>query len=324
MKDHRGPWYLLTGLVAGLVIGTLYAWVIRPVDYGNTSPASLRSDFKDRYRAMIASAYAANDNLLRANARLELLEDDDMYYVLAEQAQRTLADGNSPDEARALGLLALAIGQENEMVQVPGPGMAATRVIATPTGELQNTPLPASVASPTPAPTFTFTPDIPTQTETETSTPQPSPTRQIQVTSTATLSPPSHTPTPNPSPTYTPLPTGTPTATPGAPFVLKTRTRICDPDLGQSLIQILAMDAENQPVPGVEVQVTWEEGMQRFFTGLKPELGLGYADFTLSPGIIYSLRLADSEQAVTGLSAPECARPGEKSYWGGWRLTFGQ
>jgi hypothetical protein len=56
-SEERGPWYLLTGMVIGIVLGLVYAWVVQPVRYVNTSPGSLRVEFKDRYRALIASAY---------------------------------------------------------------------------------------------------------------------------------------------------------------------------------------------------------------------------------------------------------------------------
>ncbi|MDD2696431.1 MAG: hypothetical protein PHD58_10960, partial [Anaerolineales bacterium] len=92
-EERRGAWFLLTGLIIGAVLGLLYAWVVQPVQYTNTAPASLRADFKDRYRALIALAYSADGDLVRARARLELLEDDDSYRSLAEQAQRTLAEG---------------------------------------------------------------------------------------------------------------------------------------------------------------------------------------------------------------------------------------
>lgn len=137
MSENRGPWYLLTGLVIGLVIGAVYAWTVRPLQYVDTTPATLRNDFKDKYRALIASAYAANGDLVRAKARLNLLKDDDVYRVLAEQAQRTLADGSSPDEARALGMLAVAIGRETDSGQAPGPGNVRT---LTPTSTPQPDP----------------------------------------------------------------------------------------------------------------------------------------------------------------------------------------
>ena len=120
-EDERGNWYLLTGLVLGIILGILFAWVISPVKYVDTAPESLKDEFKDQYRVLIASAYVANGDLVRAKARLELLDEADIYLVVAEQAQQMLAEGGSVEEAQALGRLALSLGQE-----IPQPEITAT------------------------------------------------------------------------------------------------------------------------------------------------------------------------------------------------------
>ncbi len=120
-EDERGNWYLLTGVVLGIILGILFAWVISPVEYVDTAPESLKDEFKDQYRVLIASAYVANGDLVRAKARLELLDEADIYLVVAEQAQQMLAEGGSVEEAQALGRLALALGQE-----IPQPEITAT------------------------------------------------------------------------------------------------------------------------------------------------------------------------------------------------------
>ena len=120
-EDERGNWYLLTGVVLGIILGILFAWVISPVEYVDTAPESLKDEFKDQYRVLIASAYVANGDLVRAKARLGLLDEADIYLVVAEQAQQMLAEGGSVEEAQALGRLALALGQE-----IPQPEITAT------------------------------------------------------------------------------------------------------------------------------------------------------------------------------------------------------
>ena len=77
MREERGSWYLLTGLVIGIVLGLLYAWVVSPIEYVDTSPNTLRSDYQDTYRLNIALAYQATGDLARAQARLNLLGDED-------------------------------------------------------------------------------------------------------------------------------------------------------------------------------------------------------------------------------------------------------
>lgn len=294
MRDERGPWYLITGLVLGAAIGVLIAWQY-PVQYTNTAPDSLRSDFKDQYRALIASAYMADGDLVRARARLDLLKDQDIFKVLAEQAQRTLAEGNTPQEARALGMLAVALGQ------------------SPPT-------LPASSGSPTSVPLESET-ILTLLTGTTTITPTSISTATLTLTPTRSQEAQS---SPTPSPTIRLLPTRTLTPTPGAPFALKSEELSCKDDLGTPLIIVQTFDAAGQGVPGVEAVVEWDGGESHFFTGLKPELGFGYADFAMTPGVVYTLRLAEGGQIIPNLAPSECEAGGGERFWGSWVLVFTQ
>ncbi len=99
---------------------------------------------------------------------------------------------------------------------------------------------------------------------------------------------------------------------------------MCDQNLQGPLLQVLAEDAQAQPLAGIEVIVTWEGGENHFFTGLKPELGLGYADFTMAPGVVYTLQLAGGSQPVSGLTPAECETENGSRYWGSWLLVFSQ
>ena len=74
----------------------------------------------------------------------------------------------------------------------------------------------------------------------------------------------------------------------------------------------------------IELVVTWDEGENHFFTGLKPELGLGYADFVMTPSVVYSVRLADGGQPVNDLTAAECQAEDGSRFWGSWLLIFVQ
>ncbi len=344
MNESRGPWYLLTGLVIGAALGLLYAWVVRPVQYTNTAPNSLREEYKDQYRAVIAAAYLANGDLLRARARLDLLQEPDLYRVLAEQAQRTLADGGSPLEARGLGLLAVAVGQP--AATTPGEAGPQETAALESTGELPGTPqdalqtgITATLASGTAGTPVSETPVLETLAITPvvtdlgqvTAGPSGTPPATGTARSAGTTSP-SATRTPTPTrtlgPTSTPLPTRTATPTQGAPFVLDRQELVCDPDLVQplelALVQVQVYDSAGKPVPGVESVITWEAGENHFYTGLKPEINPGYADFAMQPGVIYSLRLAEGGQIIPGLTPAECERTGGVRYWGAWRLVFVQ
>jgi hypothetical protein len=260
----RAGWIpVLLALGLGLAGGLYYAWVVSPVEFVDTAPASLRRDFQDDYLALIAAAYEGTSNLERARLRLALIPEPDPPARLALLAQQRLAAGVPEQEARSLAQLAADLGQRPPML---------------PTG---TSGAPASPSA------------------------SPQPTR-------------------TPTSTRLPPPTRTASPTPGAAFELEERQPVCEPDVLEPLIMVEAFDAAGRPVPYLEVLVIWDTGQDHFFTGLKPELGLGYGDFAMTPGVTYSVKLAEAPQTVTGLTAGACELSDGTSYPGSWRLTFVQ
>jgi len=244
--------FLILGFGLGVAGGLYYAWLVSPVEYVDTAPESLRADFRADYLALIASAYAGDEDLVRARIRLALFPDLDPTTDLAALAQQRLAAGFADTEASALAQLASALSRGPSRTLVPTPSV-----------------------SPTPS-----------------NTPRPTPTRR-------------------------------PTATPGAAFLLASRQKICDPLLSQPLIQVVVMDAAQEPVPGREISVVWNTGQDHFFTGLKPELGLGYGDFAMTEAVSYTLQLADSQQPVRILPRMNAKQRERTRTWahGCWSLN---
>lgn len=106
--QRRPPFYLLTGLIIGLVLGTLLV-ILFPASRVDLAPANLADEYKAEYRLMVALSYATSGNIVRAQARLALLNDGDPVRALASQAQLALIDNSSQREARALASLAADI-----------------------------------------------------------------------------------------------------------------------------------------------------------------------------------------------------------------------
>jgi hypothetical protein len=275
---------VLGGLVLGLGLGVLYAWVIRPVTYVDTAPVALRADFKDQFRSMIALAYAADGNLPRAQARLALLGDLAPAGALMDQSRRESGLGGSAEAALALADLAGALGPS------AGPSAVAT----------------GPTSPPTEAPA-----------ETTATSPRTSP-------SGPTRTPATPTPTLTPLPTFTPRPSPTPTVTPGQPFALITNKEVCDPDLQPGLMQVVIEDADGKQVAGAEIVISWDGGQESFFTGFQPELGDGYADYLMAEGVTYSVHLAVDSETAKNLSIPTCQAADGSSYEGGLSLVFKQ
>ena len=296
---RRIPWSSLFALLTGLGLGLVYAWNISPARVTDAQPSVLRADFKDHYRSAIAAAYGATGDLARAQARLSLLGDSDSIEALNAQAQRMLAintSGESFDEANQVVTLASALNQN--AVNIP------TAITTAPSAA--NTPEPvdtAIVVVTINAATSTFpaaTSEVPPE---PTETPL---TIETQTTSIAA--------TPRPTRTFIP--------TAGAPFTLTGQESVCDPNLPDGLLQVLVFNSNRRQMPGIEILITWEGGAENFFTGLKPELGNGYADYIMSPDLIYTLQLRSGSDIASGLSLPTCQTTGGETFSGGIKLTF--
>jgi hypothetical protein len=124
--------------------------------------------------------------------------------------------------------------------------------------------------------------------------------------------------------TATARPTRTPLPPPGKPFDLVGQDTVCDVNLAEGLLQVMLMDSRRRQVAGVEVVVTWNGGEDSFFSGFKPELGDGYADFQMQEGIAYSVRVVEGGTTVPDISIPICTDAGGQQYLGGVLLTFQQ
>ena len=286
----RFPWEVIPVLAVGFALGLLYAWMIAPVRYINTVPNTLRADFKDQYRILIAASYSATHDLARAKSRLELLGDSNPIQALTGQAQQMLASGQPFDVARQVAMLADDL--QSGVAHVP-PTAKTEEVIS------------AGTPTSTPAAPLSVTETLPQVPPTE------SPT--VQIINTIL-----------PLNTSTPRPTYTPTPTAGAPFVLLSNDKVCNSNLTNGLMQISVVDSRHHQMPGVEIIITWDGGEEHFFTGFKPEIANGYADYVMQPNVSYTVRIAESGTPVPNLVAPSCTDSSGQKYTGGFHLTFQQ
>jgi hypothetical protein len=119
---------LLIGVIIGIVLGLAYAWYLAPVALSNTTPASLRSDFRQNYLLWVARNYATESATNPEWARHKLLGTDyasdarqDTLQRDVEQATQALNDlvqkcqdpeetACSSDDATRLSNLAADLG----------------------------------------------------------------------------------------------------------------------------------------------------------------------------------------------------------------------
>ncbi len=60
-------------ILLGIGLGLFYGWVVNPVEYVDTTPASLRSDYQADYVLMVAEIYQAEGDPALAAGRLAFL-----------------------------------------------------------------------------------------------------------------------------------------------------------------------------------------------------------------------------------------------------------
>ncbi|MHC1772595.1 MAG: hypothetical protein AB9907_12875 [Flexilinea sp.] len=73
--QRKGPFYLITGLLIGLLAGLFYGWLINPTRYIDITPQSLHRDFQKQYLLLIAQSYQANEDIGRSYARIKQMTD---------------------------------------------------------------------------------------------------------------------------------------------------------------------------------------------------------------------------------------------------------
>jgi hypothetical protein len=268
------------GFAVGLALSLTYGWVLDPRPLP-VRPADLRLRDKEFYLRLIAAAFFHDKDEEKAQARLAELELPNLEETLVGVTERYITEERDVRDIIALVMLADALGQTTR------PMVA---FLATPTPA--PTPTPTRAPTPTPRPSQTPTPVTPIPTRT------PTPTRTRT---------PTQTPTRTPAPTRTPTPTNTPTPGPDSPFGLAQSVVLCD-ETSSGLLRIYVRDRLGVGLPGVEIAIDWPGGEDRLFTGFKPDIDPGYADFQMEPDERYQIKLVSV--AAAG-DIPEITMSGE-------------
>ena len=231
----------------------------------------------------------------------DLLRDDykDIYRSLISRAYQ--ANNNLPRAEARLKLIgdedpALALAAQAQRFLAENGDTEMAKVLANLSAALQIASGPAA------------TPIPPTATEEEESSTAAG--NDNQGADSSTREPSSEAPTtPIPSPTSSP------------PFILQDSSPICDPTLGETLIQIIATDGSGAGIPDITLEIQLGTNPKEvFYTGLKPELGLGYADYLAEPGLTYQLEVPDSGLIISDIEVPTCQTESDDSYWGSWEI----
>ncbi len=262
----RAGWIgLALGILVGLVGGLVYTWYIDPVVNTDTQPWQLDSEGQARYIAAISLAYAQDGDLETAVDRLLSVRRDS-----ADPFQQ-VADTACLYVQRGMAGTESGLTAINSMCLLyQGQGRTGCA-----------DPICVQESTPRPTPTRVTVTLAPTREPTATRTPRP----------TILLD--------------TVTPSDTPTPTPPGDFYVVLQNAFCNAET-PGTIRVYVQNRDGTGVPGAEILVTWGQGARsRFFTGLKPEVGAGYADFVMEEQGAYRLEMPGRSEAVT-LTAETC------------------
>lgn len=298
-RRQESDWWLGGFLVAfclGLGATLIYGWYLNP-STPHTTPAQLAPADKETYILLVGAAYRFDGDLAKARDRLAKLKDDEIDLTVRTLAEQYINQQADVRDIRSLVELADGLGQKHGLFQIylptPKPPQLTT---------FSNT---ASASSPaTPSPT--------------------------QVPTDPVISTPTRPPISSPPSTQAPNPTTTPRL-PNASgeevlFGLAQSVPLCD-NSGDTVLRVYVQDRQGQGLAGKKIIVNWPTGKDIFFTGLKPEIDRGYADFVMDIDQVYQVTLADLD-SITAKNVNQqvrerCAnRPNNISP--SWQVVFQQ
>lgn len=268
---------IFLGLVLGISAALFYAWTLAPIEESDTEPWQLNASTKDQYVVAIALSYANDNDLGIAINRLVGLQlPGDPIQAVADSACR-LATTGYVNSSSGLN----AVRSMMRLYQLQGRSGCADSLISLDEGQGSGV----------------VTIEVPTPTQTLTPPPSKTPTQAAA------------------APTATPVLLIVPTIPPQNDFVFIGATPSCSTETsGLIVVQVYEADASTGS-PGQEIRVRWDGGESRFFTGLKPEMGQGYADFEMESGKDYILDMPGHADPLSQpLSASGCNTPtGERA-----------
>ncbi len=99
----------LLAILVGIAGGIFYGWVINPVKLVDTTPASLRADYRTDYVLMVAESYHADQDETLAQKRLALLGTEPPTDVAQAALQRAQQSGYAASDISLLQELTRAL-----------------------------------------------------------------------------------------------------------------------------------------------------------------------------------------------------------------------
>ncbi len=106
----------LGGIALGLGLAFLIGWQLFPVESDGTTPAALRSDYRDEYIRLVSLTYQVEGSSKRARWRLERLNPQAPTEPLVTLTERWIAENRSEQLIVPLVRLSRDLGAETPVM----------------------------------------------------------------------------------------------------------------------------------------------------------------------------------------------------------------
>ena len=121
MSISSTPVRVLLALALGILLGLLYGWLIRPVEYVNTTPNSLRADYRTDYVLMVAETTTRPQDLDQAQRRLGALGPQAPADIVQQALDYAKANHFSTQDIDKLQALQKAFESVKASPEIGGP-----------------------------------------------------------------------------------------------------------------------------------------------------------------------------------------------------------
>ncbi len=109
---------LIAGLV-GIGAGLAYGWVINPVKFVDTTPASLRADYRTDYVLMVAESFHAEHDVQVAGRRLAIFGAESPAAISLAALDSAQSSGYSESDIALLQELTRALQASQPVPSAP-------------------------------------------------------------------------------------------------------------------------------------------------------------------------------------------------------------
>jgi len=109
------------GLIVGLVAGLLYGWLVQPVEFVDTTPDSLRHDYRSDYVLMVAEAFQVEQDLDLASRRLAVLGPDEPIEMVEAALAYARVEGFAEEDLARLEELSAELERRGGTPEIGGP-----------------------------------------------------------------------------------------------------------------------------------------------------------------------------------------------------------